>query len=65
MRTTSWNRRHVRMDKDSSLREQGTSYKWQREDGQQDQRRDQLLPDNDTRVWTVDEGKIPCEGQQG
>ena len=21
--------------------------------------------DSDTRVWTADEGKIPCEGQQG
>ena len=21
------------------------------------------VPDNDTSVWTADEGKIPCEGQ--
>ena len=32
---------------------------------QQDQPTDQWLPDNDTRAWTADAGKIPCEGQQG
>ena len=24
-----------------------------------------MLPNNDTRLWTADEGKILCEGQQG
>lgn len=24
---------------------------------------EQLLPDNEARVWTADEGKTPCEGQ--
>ena len=32
---------------------------WHREAGQQDQPADQLLPDDNKRVWMVDEGNFP------
>ena len=41
-----------------------TSKEWQREAGLPDQPTDQLLPDNDTRVWMADEWKISCEVQR-
>ena len=57
----------MRIGKFSSLREASypKSSRQHREAGQQDQPTDQLLPNNDTRVWTEDGGKIPCEGKQG
>ena len=55
----------MRIDKVSTAHEKPTSKEWQREAGLPDQPTDQLLPDNDTRVWMADVGKIPCEGQQG
>ena len=54
----------MRNDKGSSVREPPTSNKLHGEAEQQDQSTDQLLPDNDTRVWTADEAKILYEGQQ-
>ena len=54
----------MRYDKGSSVRERQTSNKLHGEAEQQDQPTDQLLPDNDTRVWTADEAKILYEGQQ-
>ena len=38
-------------------------FKKQREAEYRGQTTDQLLPHNDTRVWTVDGGMIPFEGQ--
>ena len=55
----------MQIDKVSTVHEKLTSKEWQREAGLPDQPTDQLLPDNDTRVWMADGGKIPCEGQQG
>ena len=55
----------MRIDKGSSVPEPRTSNKYDRVAGKQDQPTDRLLPENDTTVWTVGGGKIPCEGQQG
>ena len=54
----------MRIDKVSTVHEQPTSKKWQREAGLPDQPTDQLLPDNDTRVWMADEWKISYEVQR-
>ena len=45
----------MRIDKVSIAHEQPTSKKSQREAGLPDQPTDQLLPDNNTRVWMADE----------
>jgi len=55
----------VRNDKYSIAGLPQTSNTLQQEAPQRYQHRDQLSPDNETRVWTADEAKTPCEGQLG
>ena len=54
----------MQIDKVSTVHEQLTSKEWQREAGLPDQPTDQLLLDNDTRVWMADEWKMSCEVQR-
>jgi len=53
----------VRNDKYSIAGLPQTSNTLQQEAPQRYQHRDQLSPDNETRVSTADEAKTPCEGQ--
>ena len=62
--TLKWRLPPMRIDKVSTAHEKPTSKEWQREAGLPDQPTDQLLPDNDTRVWMADEWKISCEVQR-